>query len=124
MEDLPQMERLDDRTAARYRTHLYKVALSTGEVVECINNGNDLYELERVSEYMPVDDNHVMRQVYVSSYPIPEQILRKNSSGERAACHIRDLGEVVIENSAIYNWDTDGSPVTLGSHPYYLLVIQ
>ena len=124
MEDLPQMVRIEDRNVARYRTHLYRVALTTGEVVEAINDGNDLYELERVSDRMPVDEQHVMRQVYVSSYPLPEQVLKKNSSNERIACYIRDLGEVVIENSAIYNWDTDGAPVALGSHPYYLLVIQ
>ena len=124
MEDLPKMVRIEDRTAARYKTHLYRVALTTGEIVEAINDGNDLYELERVSERMPADDNHFMRQVYVSSYPLPEQILKKNQYNERAANSIRDMGECIIENSAVYNQDPDGAPISFGSHPYYLLVIQ
>ena len=124
MEDLPQMVRLDDRTVARYKGHLFRVALTTGEVVECINDNNDLYELERLSDRIPTSDNHTLRQAYVSSYPLPEVIIKKTCNGDRDPRSIRDLGEVIIENAATYNQDPNGAPIVFGSHPYYLCVIQ
>lgn len=124
MEDLPQMVRLDDRAVTRYRGHLYRVSLTTGEVIECINDGNDLYELERLSDKIPTEDSHFLRQCYVSSYPIPERIIVKTCNGDRDPRCIRDLGEVIIENASVYRQDADGEPITLGSHPYYLCVVQ
>lgn len=126
MEDLPQMVRIDDRSVARYKGHLFKVTLTTGERVECINDGNALYELERLSEKIPTADGHFLRQCYVSSYPLPEVVLRKvnGNSFTRDSRFIRDMGEVIIENASTYHQDSDGADLELGAHPYYLCVIQ
>ena len=117
------MVRLDDRIVARYRGHLYRVNLTTSEVVVCINNGNDLYELERLSDPIPTSDGHRVRQCYVSSYPLPNNVIRKNADGGRDMRFIRDKGEVIIENAATYHQDPNGAPITLGTHPYYLCII-
>lgn len=124
MEDLPQVVRLEDRNVARYKGHLYKVALTTGEVVECIANGNDLYELERLTDHIPTEDGHSMRLAYVSSYCLPEIVLRKTANHDRDPRSIRDMGEVIIERSSMYEPDLDGATIEFGSQPYYLAVIQ
>jgi len=124
MEDLPQLVRLDDRTTARYKGHLYKVSLTTGEVVECINDKNDLYELERLGDIIPTSDGHFLRQCYISSYPLPEQIIVKTCNQDRDPRFIRDMGEVIIENAATYHQDENGAPIEFGSHPYYLCIIK
>lgn len=122
MEDLPQIVRLEDRTTARYKGHLYKVALTTGEVIECIANGNDLYELERLSDRIPTEDGHSMRLAYVSSYCLPEQVIIKTCNQDRDPRYIRDMGEVIIERSSSY--EPGSAVIDFGSQPYYLAVIQ
>lgn len=126
MDDLPQMVRIDDRSVARYKGHLFKVTLTTGERVECINRGNDLFELERLSDKIPTSDGHFLRQCYVSSYPLPEVVLRKirGDYNSRDPRFIRDMGEVIIENASTYRQDPDDADLELGSQPYYLCVIQ
>lgn len=115
------MVRLEDRNVARYEGHLFKVALTTGEVVECINDGNRLYELERISDHIPTADGHFLRQCYVSSWPLPNVVLEKDNSGNII---VRDMGKAIIENAATYSQDETGAAITLGAHPYYLCIIQ
>lgn len=122
--DLPQLVRIDDRSVARYQGHLFKVRLTTGERIECINNGNDLYELERLSDKIPTADGHFLRQCYISTYALPEMLLIKTESGDRDLRYIRDMGEIIIENAATYSQDPAGSAIQFGDHPYYLCIIQ
>ena len=122
--DLPDLVRIDDRSVARYKGHLFRVRLTTGEYVECINNGNDFYELERLSAKIPTSDGHFLRQCYISSYALPEMLIRKDTNGDRDAAFIRDKGEVIIENAATYSQDPAGSAIQFGAHPYYLCIIQ
>ena len=124
MEDLPRMVRIEDRNIARYKGHLYKVALTTGEIVECIADGNDLYELERLSDRIPTEDGHSMRLAYVSSYCLPEMIIRQTANNDRDPRYIRDMGEVIIERSSVYEPEPDSAAINFGSQPYYLAVIQ
>ena len=106
---LPLLVRIESAKDIRYEGSIYNVALNTGEVVECLANGKDLYELEEMSEKFAIGNNCSMQTCYVSSYPLTESIIRKGKGS------VKKSRTVIIENSNF-------GELHLGTMPYHLCV--
>ena len=106
---LPTLVRIENEKSIQYKGTLYKVALNTGEVVECLANGNDLYELERIGEEFPAYNGNVIQNFYISSYPLIESSIRKGKGS------VKKSRTVIVENSNF-------GELRLGTMPYYLCI--
>lgn len=116
--------RIQDKVTSQYKAVVFSVKLKTGEVIDCLKHENAFWELER-KVLTELENGQLLMQCYVSSFAIPENLMfHYNEDLQDSRKYIHPKYECVVENAAIYMQDPLNTPISLGAHPYYLIIYR
>ena len=114
-----ELHRVGERTVTQYEGNILKLGLSNGEIVLALKQGDKFFELERIHRGLFIEGHEII-QAYVSSWPLPECLLKRNESGDVCKSSYRIAEKVLVENACTYMQDP--ADIKLGEHPYYLIL--